>query len=292
MTANLSDSGIQDILNAFGSIISGSSPGSSSNYDRVFVNSEEKLVLEKDSGSGGGMTRQTSVLGVGSIIGPRDGYRDITEGNDAIGPLPADWAGSPDNPLGIRTLGGIDFVVGSNGSDTVFLNQGDDWGIGMAGDDRLWGGQGNDAINGHDNNDRLNGNFGDDRLWGGEGDDTLNGGRDNDILEGGSGNDELSGDFGIDRLIGSGGSDRFVFRADASVGKTQASQADAILDFSPQEDRILIQGNFDLNALEFQSTQIEGLGAVVTIRLTTTGDFLGAVTNSSVNDVRNAVSIA
>ena len=78
---------------------------------------------------------------------------------------------------------------------------------------------------------------GDDRLLGGEGDDSLTGGAGSDAVFGGDGADTISGGDGFDRLRGDAGADRFLFGALPAIG-----EADRILDFTAEEDLIVIVG--------------------------------------------------
>ena len=68
--------------------------------------------------------------------------------------------------------------------------------------DYLQGEEGNDQIFGESGNDFLQGNAGNDELFGQEGYDYLTGGRDNDVLIGGEDSDYLDGGKGNDLLIG------------------------------------------------------------------------------------------
>ena len=101
---------------------------------------------------------------------------------------------------------GNDSVSGGAGSDTVFLEHGDDrfgdWST-EDGDDTVFGGAGADSINA--------GN-GDDDVYGGTGNDTLIGASGNDTLFGGAGNDEfqITDDHETDIITGgedAGGAD-------------------------------------------------------------------------------------
>ena len=115
-------------------------------------------------------------------------------------------------PLGVLTLAGEDTVNGSMDSELIIANQEDDFVLGGNGSDTIFGGKNNDSLDGQGDNDILFGNLGEDTLIGGEGDDSLFGGRDNDQLAGGSGNDTLYGDLGVDTLTGGSGADLFGLR--------------------------------------------------------------------------------
>ena len=90
---------------------------------------------------------------------------------------------------------------GSNSTDTL---------DGQSGQDKLYGLGGDDTLNGKSNNDELYGGYGDDKLYGGNGNDQLFGEMGNDTLYGGDGNDRLTGGEGIDILIGGKGNDTYV----------------------------------------------------------------------------------
>ena len=124
-----------------------------------------------------------------------------------------------DTPLGrlsIAAAGGETIAAASDG--------GQDWMIGSEGVDTLSGGGGNDRIYGRGGVDTLAGGTGDDNLYGGGGADTLRGGADNDLLEGGAGDDTLlDGGAGNDELRGGGGADTL----DGGVGADFTNYADA-----------------------------------------------------------------
>ena len=80
---------------------------------------------------------------------------------------------------------------------------------------------------GGDGNDVITGNAAANMLRGGAGADTINGGR---------GNDTLDGDGGADVLTGGAGRDSFLFDS----LPTDRTLADRITDFTPGEDRILL----------------------------------------------------
>jgi Ca2+-binding RTX toxin-like protein len=149
---------------------------------------------------------------------------------------------------------GNDSLTGSWGDDTIKSGAGNDFLGDTHGQNNLRGGGGDDTIElgsastgsvarggwGRDTlsssigNDSLAGNQGRDLLSGGGGNDVLKGGRGRDVLDGGDGNDLLVGGLGNDILIGGWGSDTFRFR--------EGSGQDAIIDFDPDEDRLVILG--------------------------------------------------
>ena len=87
---------------------------------------------------------------------------------------------------------GDDTVRGSQGDDTLSGGRGDDKLFGNGGDDQLWGHGGNDTLDGGYGSDRLYGHEGDDKLYGSNGDDWLYGGEGADLLHGGQGWDDVS----------------------------------------------------------------------------------------------------
>jgi Ca2+-binding RTX toxin-like protein len=110
------------------------------------------------------------------------------------------------------TLGGIENVIGSAGSDAIYGvsdGSGPDHVLygGSGGNDTLHGGSGNDRLYSGGGNDTLAGGDGNDRLYSGGGNDILDGGAHDDTLDGGSGNDQLSGNTGNDTLTGGAGAD-------------------------------------------------------------------------------------
>ncbi len=111
----------------------------------------------------------------------------------------------------------VNFLIGTNGNDTLNGTEiseqllgllGDNLINGNGGDDTLIATTGNDLLNGGTGNDSLNGGSGNDTLEGGDGNDTLNGGSGNDSLNGGSGNDTfILGSLGNNAIDGGIGQD-------------------------------------------------------------------------------------
>lgn len=91
-------------------------------------------------------------------------------------------------------------VIGSDFSDSIEGNSGDNILLGGGGNDTLSGRWGDDLLTGGPGNDELLGNAGFDILSGESGNDTLYGGSGDDGLFGGSGQDHLVGDRGSDKL--------------------------------------------------------------------------------------------
>ncbi len=83
--------------------------------------------------------------------------------------------------------------IGTNGDDTLYGDDKDDYLAGQYGHDNIYGRGGDDI---------LDGGAGDDQIWGGDGDDTLTGGSGDDYLHGGNGADTyiFNPGFGHDRL--------------------------------------------------------------------------------------------
>ena len=108
---------------------------------------------------------------------------------------------------------GDDSIAGGAGNDMLFGGEGDDSIAAGDGHDNVWGGEGNDTIDGGDGNDWLEGDGGDDSITGGAGDDVIWGGAGNDTIDGGTGHDWIVGGAGDDSLTGGTGADVFVFGA-------------------------------------------------------------------------------
>ncbi len=103
---------------------------------------------------------------------------------------------------------GDDYLYGEEGRDLIKGGDGDDELYGGADNDRLYGGDGNDRLYGEADDDLLYGEEGNDNLFGGEGDDTLKGGDGDDGLYGGDGNDTLEGGDRNDELYDGAGNDK------------------------------------------------------------------------------------
>ncbi len=168
---------------------------------------------------------------------------------------------------------GDDLLSGGAGDDTLRGEDDNDVLFGDAGDDLLFGQNGEDRLQGGDGDDTAHGGAGDDTVYGGAGGDALHGGLGKDQLDGGPGQDTLFGGLGDDTLIGAvwdpeaeeptdldgrdylnGGSGADVILAGCDDIVTTGSGADTvilghwldaghqaeILDFSPDEDRLLV----------------------------------------------------
>lgn len=127
---------------------------------------------------------------------------------------------------------GFDTVSGGEGNDTLRGGDGKDLIFGGFDRDLLYGGRKGDQLLGQRGHDTLFGQQGDDTLEGGMGADRLVGGPGRDSLEGWAGNDTLDGGDLADTLEGGAGADRFVLR--------KGYDSDLVLDFTPDEDRLLL----------------------------------------------------
>jgi Ca2+-binding RTX toxin-like protein len=109
-----------------------------------------------------------------------------------------------------------EYIVGTNGDDTIDALGGDDKVKARDGDDYIRGGEGNDRLYGQDGDDKLVGDTGNDTISGGDGDDknTWNNGDGSDVFDGGEGYDTQivngSDTAGDDFTIGADG-DRVAF---------------------------------------------------------------------------------
>ena len=159
-----------------------------------------------------------------------------------------------DLPNGLLALAGDDTVTGSEASDTVNGNSGNDILFLGGGDDRVWGGKDNDNISGDEGNDIINGNLGIDGVFGGAGSDTLRGGKEADVISGEAGDDWISGDLGADVLIGGDGSDTLVIQTAASPNRAEPDQ---IWDFTPGVDTIGLPGGQTEADLLFEETPVD-----------------------------------
>ncbi|MBK3803293.1 calcium-binding protein [Azospirillum brasilense] len=126
----------------------------------------------------------------------------------------------------------------TEGADTLQGTSIDDTFKGLGGNDQIFGGAGADTITG---------NAGDDMIYadsyGGTGADTegtwnkLFGDAGDDVLVSGAGFDDLWGGVGNDTLTGGAGWDWFVFEPGSGV--------DAITDFTPGSDQIIVMSNMN-----------------------------------------------
>ena len=110
-------------------------------------------------------------------------------------------------------LGGDDVISGQGGDDTVFGGGGNDTIDGSIGNDILFGGNDDDTVFGGDGDDQINGQGGLDHLYGGDGNDSINSGAGDDVIQGDAGEDQLLGGSGANTI--SGGADRDIIRGRA-----------------------------------------------------------------------------
>lgn len=124
------------------------------------------------------------LMGTGDLDGTGNDANNFLVGSDGANTLSA--------------LGGQDTIHGQDGADIILAG---------AGDDLARGNQANDTLDGGAGNDKLYGGGGDDSLTGGEDDDKLNGGLGNDVLYGEAGSDFVNGGTGADEMYGGEGND-------------------------------------------------------------------------------------
>lgn len=150
---------------------------------------------------------------------PGDGADTIFggAGTDRVSYFDATGAIALSLSAGVGTLGfaagdtydGIEDVFGSQFSDTISGDGGNNSLNGFLGNDTIYAGAGQDTVVGGDGADQLFGSVGNDSVYGGEGNDRLYGGENNDIILGAEGADSLYGGSGDDALSGGAGADSF-----------------------------------------------------------------------------------
>jgi hypothetical protein len=113
--------------------------------------------------------------------------------------------------------------------------------------------------------DLLHGGSGNDRIDGGDGLDLLYGGAGNDVISGGAGRDYLFGHAGDDRLQGGAGDD--VMKGgpgrDVFLIQEAASGRDAIVDFRPGEDALVLPGRLGSVSAVLAAAVSDGKGNTV-----------------------------
>lgn len=186
----------------------------------------------------------------------------------------------PDGQTDILALSGNDRITGRDSAEQISGNRGADSLLGEGGADLLWGGRGSDSLDGGDSSDSLSGNNNNDTLVGGDSSDVIFGGKEDDILLGGSGNDTLSGDRGQDILTGGDGADVFVVSG-TSVSPTNEQDADVIVDFQPNVDKIMLPANVAASNLTLTSVELEldNQPTASSTLIELNGSFLGIVQN-------------
>lgn len=183
---------------------------------------------------------------------------------------------------------GLDLIQAGEGNDQVFGGNGKDRLFGESGSDTLYGEKNNDVIDGGDGEDLIYGGLGNDNLFGGlgsdflygeVGNDAINGSNGNDLIDGGQGNDLLMGGgfsvsfpdfFEVDTLTGGLGKDTFilgnanqVFYDDLNVLSTGEFDYAVITDFNPNQDVIQLYGSSEFYSLDFYTTQLGTVEAVL-----------------------------
>jgi FG-GAP-like repeat/RTX calcium-binding nonapeptide repeat (4 copies)/Calx-beta domain/FG-GAP repeat len=161
-----------------------------------------------------------------------------------------------------------DTLLGDSGNDFISGKKGSDSLDGGAGDDSIYGGRGLDTLTGGSGDDILFGGRGADSLDGGIGNDSLYGGKGDDTLLGGLGDDFLSGENGNDFLTGGAGGDRFLLNS--------GSGSDTILDFEAGIDKFALG-----NGLTFQQLEISSTGGGTLLKVISTNQVLATVTGLS-----------
>jgi Ca2+-binding RTX toxin-like protein len=164
-----------------------------------------------------------------------------------------------------------DTLIGDSGNDFISARKASDSLDGGGGNDTIYGGRGLDTLTGGSGDDILFGGRGADSLDGGIGNDSLYGGKGDDTLLGGLGDDFLSGENGNDFLIGGSGSDRFLLTP--SIG------SDTVVDFEVGIDKFALD-----NSLTFQQLEISQTAGGTVLKVISTDQVLATVTglNSSI----------
>ncbi len=234
--------------------------------NRFIGNSESQLIL--------GAAGNDTIAGVGGnnwiFGGPGQDLIEAGEGQDAI-------YGGQGNDILIAKRGD-NLLSGDFGDDTLFGGEGDDTLVGGADDDLIQGRQGQNFLFGNEGNDTLYAGSGEDSLYGGQGDDWLLAREGNNLLSGDRGNDTLYSGSGSDTLIGGEGANTFVLTP--GMGNSELAHADLILDYTPNQDSLVLFEGLTEDRLEFLAGEGEFAGDTV-IRDRTSGDFLAILRNIS-----------
>ena len=150
-------------------------------------------------------------------------------GNDGANGYSYDPSISDDGQIISFHSGATNLVDGGSSGQQVFVRDlSDETAADFTGTD------GRDILIGEDLADTLSGAAGEDVLRGDRGDDTI---------DGGAGNDEIEGGFGADNLTGGADADRFVYLQPSEGG-------DTITDFTPSEDKIVVNPGLFEGGLE------------------------------------------
>ncbi|MGB3404406.1 MAG: cadherin domain-containing protein [Microcoleaceae cyanobacterium] len=187
--------------------------------------SEDNTVEDTtENTSGSNRTGSANLQFIGSVIGSESDSVSQTSGFNLSASIPqiitpvlpvmaemtanvAEATAESDMMMGNGTdpmylLEGNDTLMADDQDNWVNGNQGNDMIDVGAGNDTLYGGKDNDTAFGSADSDWMNGNKGADFLDGGEGADTIFGGQELDTVFGAEGNDWLSGNLGADFLNG------------------------------------------------------------------------------------------
>lgn len=172
--------------------------------------------------------------------------------------------GKTSGGAGVDTLSSIEEVRGSNFSDRLTGNSGDNWLMGRRGDDRLNGGAGFDVADYRNATKAVAVNLATGKASGGDGKDILSniegvrGSNFNDTLTGNSGNNLLRGMKGNDKINGGAGFDRADYR--------NAS------------------GGVDVNLATGTATGADGNDTLISIEEVRGGDFSDTLTGNSLDN--------
>ena len=161
------------------------------------------------------------------------------------------------------TITDIENIVGSDHSDILRGDHGDNILSGGLGNDQLVGNGGDDLLIGGAGNDPLFGSSGNDELQGGLGNDYLYGGFGNDILKGEDGFDYLISGLGTDTLIGGAGTDSFKY--DYLSDSNSFGGYDTIQDFEDGTDVINLVGLADDGITSFSDLTVTNDGTDTTV---------------------------
>jgi Ca2+-binding RTX toxin-like protein len=169
----------------------------------VFSDTYASYAITHASGSftiAGGADGSDIVSGV-EIFRFADGDRTAFQLASRLPSSGADWLVGTEGEDSIAALAGDDTVEGLGDKDFLQGEAGNDSLLGGAGEDRLSGSSGADTLDGGADKDEIQGEDGDDRLLGGAAEDKLQGGAGHDTLDGGGAKDDMEGGAGDDTYI-------------------------------------------------------------------------------------------
>ncbi|WP_170419562.1 cadherin-like domain-containing protein [Ruegeria atlantica] len=141
-----------------------------------------------------------------------------------------------------------DAILGSNDTDIINGDAGDNAFSGQRGDDVLSGGAGNDVLRGDDGDDHLDGGTGNDTLDGGEGDDAIIATQGSDIVSTGAGDNRiiLSAQSQFSQIDAAGGTTTVEFQ-DLSVADVSFRRAGLDLEITYGGQRLAVVLDFWFN---------------------------------------------